>query len=344
MNKQYEYLKKENKNNIFINESDIKEILVKYGLDININNIDIYRQAFIHKSYLKPTVEYKTRDKNVIPLQDNCNERLEILGDSIVGSTVVSYLYKRFPTEPEGFITKNKTKIVRGKTLGKLGKRMGFGKWVIISQHIDSENGRNRVDILEDLFECFIGAIYLDNDGNEPISKNWSKLLTELKILESETELDIDIDIELDIDKLLKSYKLLKKKCSIMKQLISERSNGFLLCQRFILNILEKEIDLVKLLNTDDNYKAQIQQEFLKYNMGFPEWKLINIEGPVNDRWHTIAIHDDKGNLIGIGKARKKNDAEQLASKNALKSFGINIVDSDNDELADKSDDDDDDD
>ena len=271
---------------------------------------------------------------------------MEILGDSIVGSTVVSYLYKRFPNEPEGFITKNKTKIVRGKTLGKLGKKMGFGKWVIISQHIDSENGRNRIDILEDLFECFIGAIYLDNDGNEPISKDWSKLLTKLKNIEkdeNESYENCKTINELSREELMIRYKQLKEKNEIMKKLITERSNSFLLCQRFILNILEKEIDLVKLLNTDDNYKAQIQQQFLKYNMGFPVWKLINIEGPVNDRWHTIAIHDDKENLIGIGKARKKNDAEQLASKNALKSFGIDVnQDSDDDKLNNKSDNDND--
>ncbi len=111
-----EFLKRENSHNVWIDSITIQNMLHTYGLDLKVNNLKLFQQAFIHKSYLKPSADYKTTDitrngHQIIPLQDSCNERLEILGDSIVGSTVVSYLYDRFPNESEGFITKNKTKI-----------------------------------------------------------------------------------------------------------------------------------------------------------------------------------------------------------------------------------------
>jgi ribonuclease-3 len=97
-----------------------------------------------------------------IPLQDMSYERLEFLGDSILNFIVANYLYMRFPDQNEGFLSKIRTRIVNGKMLGYLADKIGFPKFAIISKQVEEANGRNNYKIMEDIFEAFIGAIYID--------------------------------------------------------------------------------------------------------------------------------------------------------------------------------------
>ena len=99
---------------------------------------------------------------NCIPLQDVSYERLEFLGDAILNLIVANYLYMRFPEENEGFLSKIRTRIVNGKMLGSLAEKIGFNKFAIISKQVEDANGRSNYKIMEDIFEAFIGAIYID--------------------------------------------------------------------------------------------------------------------------------------------------------------------------------------
>ena len=93
---------------------------------------------------------------------------MEFLGDSILGSIVSSYLYERFYkiyNQDEGFLTYLKNRIVCGESLAVLSKKIGLNKFIVISKHIEDYcDGRNNLNILEDVFEAFIGAIFLDNN------------------------------------------------------------------------------------------------------------------------------------------------------------------------------------
>ena len=331
-------LKRENPTNVLIGCDDVSAILKKYDIIVPINDISHFRKAFVHRSYLKVNnIKEESLPECKVHLQDECNERLELLGDCILGSVVGTYLFTRFDDQSEGFLTKTKTKIVRGKTLGKLGRRMGFGKWVVISLHVENEGGRNNIRILEDLFECFIGALYLDN-GGQPVDNDWFKQLKKIRELESVVhDLEKQIKQEIDTDSLSKQtitdyLKTFDKYRTTTKNVLAMRSNGYLICQKFIMNVLEKEIDLIKLIRLDDNYKDQLQHYYQKHFEGiFPEWKILKVEGPTNDRWHTVGVANDRGFLIGIGKARKKIEAEQKASKYALRHLGVEVL-SDSDE------------
>ena len=333
-------LGRENPNNVFMQKSDVEKIFTKYGIGVPVNDIEYYRNAFVHRSYLKVDNVVEGQVPNcTVPLQDTCNERLELLGDCILGAVVGAYLFERFSDMPEGDITKAKTKIVRGKTLGKLGKRLGFGKWAIISLHVESEGGRKNIRILEDLFECFIGAIYLDN-GGEPLESNWFELMKQRneiiqKLLTLEEQLATALKSDSPVPKEFVSIyiDLVQQERALSDRVISTRSTGYLICERYILNVVETELDLAKLISLDDNYKDQIQLYFQKnFKNIFPEWEILNQEGPTNNRWHTMGIRDDRGTLIGTGRARKKIDAEQLASKNALKFLGFEVLSEDEDE------------
>jgi ribonuclease-3 len=97
-----------------------------------------------------------------LPLQDMSYERLEFLGDSLLGMIVTNYLYLRFPDQNEGFLSKIRTKIVNGRMLGYLSEKIGLPKFAIISKQVEESGGRNNYKIMEDIFEAFLGALYLD--------------------------------------------------------------------------------------------------------------------------------------------------------------------------------------
>ena len=326
-------VKRQNTLNKLITAEDVETILRGNGLDIKVNNINIYQKAFVHRSYLKNNYGEEV-DLTCVSLQDSCNETYEFLGDTILNAVVGSYLYERFPMENEGFLTKTRTKMVRGTSLGQLAKRLNFGKWVIISQHVDSEGGRDNLRILEDLFESFIAAIYLDN-GSDPLSSEWFKMTLAYDSLQNELEIlekDLTLTLTLNpVEKVKRYMELAQQSRKLAKGILASRSNGYLYCQKFIMNTYEKYIDIVKLIVFDDNYKDQLQTYFQKKHDMFPTWKVIKEEGKTNQRWHTIGVHDRCGFLIGTGRDRKKTDAEQIASRNALIYLGVISEDYGND-------------
>ena len=162
-----------NLNNKLITQTDIVNIMETLNInDFKVNNILLYQTSFIHKSYCKEL--YKDTDFNNIDdsldLQETSYETMEFLGDSILGSIVSNYLYERFYLiydQNEGFLTYLKNRIVCGESLAVLSKKLGLNKFIVISKHIEDNcniPGRNNSNILEDVFEAFIGAIILDNN------------------------------------------------------------------------------------------------------------------------------------------------------------------------------------
>ena len=159
-----------NFNNRLIKEEDVTKILQTYDINYKINDLSIYQKAFVHKSYSKKNpldigedVVIADKPEGALELFNYDNETLEFFGDSVLGVIVAKYLFERFPDENEGFLTKMRSKLVRGEMLGALAKMLNFGDLVIISRHIEDKcDGRNSEAILEDCFEAFIGAMFLD--------------------------------------------------------------------------------------------------------------------------------------------------------------------------------------
>lgn len=158
-----------NLNNRLISTDDIINIMIKLNInDFKTTNLKLYQKCFIHKSYckLKDYEEYEYPGKGYLPLQDEQYETIEFLGDAILGSVVSAYIYRRFHLiygENEGFLTKLKIRLVCGENLYDVSKKMGFSKHLVISKHIDDNcSGRNNKNILEDVLESFIGALYMD--------------------------------------------------------------------------------------------------------------------------------------------------------------------------------------
>ena len=111
-------------------------------------NLEIYKRAFLHRSANK-------KDKNGAPMN---YERLEFLGDSMLGTIISKHLYDQVPEGDEGYLTKMRSKIVSRKHLNELGKDLGLISFVQ-SRIPKSHFGEN---IHGNVFEALVGAIYLD--------------------------------------------------------------------------------------------------------------------------------------------------------------------------------------
>ncbi|MGV2794961.1 ribonuclease III, partial [Clostridium perfringens] len=90
------------------------------------------------------------------------NERLEFLGDAVLELTVSEHLYRIFPDRPEGELTKLRAAIVCEPSLVKFAESLEFGKYVLLGKGEELTGGRTRPALLADVFESFVGALYLD--------------------------------------------------------------------------------------------------------------------------------------------------------------------------------------
>lgn len=165
-----------NPSNYLITKEDVCSMLKKYDIHKHINDITFYQKAFVHKSYCtRKNENFITgninKPDNCLPLQEESNERFEFLGDSILNFTVAEYLFIRYPSENEGFLTKMRTKLVNGKMLAHLSSLIGLSKYIIISKQIEDSDGRINSNILEDAFEAFIAAIFFDMGID--VAKQW---------------------------------------------------------------------------------------------------------------------------------------------------------------------------
>ncbi len=129
------------------------------------SDISLLKQAFTHSSYVN---EHRRK-----PYEDN--ERLEFLGDAVLELTVSQFLYKNFRTMSEGELTKMRAAIVCEPSLVKFATELSFGPLILLGKGEEMTGGRERPALLADVFEAFIGALYLDQGLDAVIEflKQW---------------------------------------------------------------------------------------------------------------------------------------------------------------------------
>ncbi|MFZ4100941.1 MAG: ribonuclease III [Sphingobacterium thalpophilum] len=118
-------------------------------------NLRLYRMAFRHRSV---AVEVKNGTKN-------SNERLEFLGDAILGSVIAEILFKMYPYKDEGFLTEMRSKIVSRANLNQLAKKLGLDEHIEYDNRIIGHNNKQG-SLLGDTFEAMVGAVYMDKGYN----------------------------------------------------------------------------------------------------------------------------------------------------------------------------------
>jgi ribonuclease III len=121
-------------------------------IGVSISNHELFNQALKHRSLLRGTSDSHTES----------NERLEYLGDAVLGFVVAEHLYLHYPDDDEGFLTRLRAKLVNGKALAERARELGLGSFILVSDSLTEEQ-KDGDSILADAFEAIIGAIYLEH-------------------------------------------------------------------------------------------------------------------------------------------------------------------------------------
>jgi len=307
--------------NTEITLSEVQSILTRYGLPNKVHNMELYRRAFIHRSYTKrPNFENLLQNITIVEKPDDClplssksNERLEYIGDGVLELTTKYELYRRFPKEDEGFMTEKKIAIVKNENIGKIAYEMGLHKWLIISRNAEEKKIRTNLKKLGCLFEAFVGALFHDyNKMGIKDEEGWFNNFF----------------------------------CS---------GPGFQMAQKFIENVFKKHVNWIELIQNDDNYKnilqVKIQKEFkvtphyveIEYDVdeGFKMGVYLCLGQQIHSVKHSDAIniteiktfkaiqehyakHGKIFVFMGEGQHKIKRKAEQSACMSAIEFIKLN--------------------
>lgn len=300
-----------------ITDKEVCNILRKYGVNVPIYNMELYKRAFIHRSYTKrPDLENKENNIVIAPKPENClelftksNERLEFIGDGVLECITKYYLYRRFPKENEGFMTEKKIALVKNESIGRMAYEMGLHEWVIMSKHAESKQIRTNMKKLGCLFEAFIGALFLD--FNRMSIKDEDGWFDNLFIT----------------------------------------GPGMQMVQVFVETVFERHVDWIRLIRDDDNYKNILQVKIQKEFKVTPEYMEIDphdidkgyhmgvylcIGKPTTDLQHSNSVPLEKYNtyheiheqmsqqdfvfiFMGEGTHKIKKKAEQVACEISIR-------------------------
>jgi dsRNA-specific ribonuclease len=311
--------------NKLITKEQIQEIMTKYNVPYELHNLELYKRAFIHRSYIRrPDIENKANNIEIANKPEDCidlftksNERLEFVGDGVLELITKYYLYRRFPKADEGFMTEKKIALVKNESIGKMAYEMGLHNYVVLSKHAEGKQIRTNLKKLGCLFESLIGAMFLDfNKISVKDEDDWFKN-------------------------------------------VFVCGPGFQMVQIFVESVFEKHVDWISLIRNDDNFKnilqVKIQKEFkvtpdyLEVNehdaeIGYHMGVYLCLGQPVHGLKHQDSISISKftsyndihqymsehGRIfmfMGEGKHKIKKKAEQIACDDAiqlLESFQTN--------------------
>lgn len=317
----------DNPNNCLITKEQVETILNYFqnigdnNTKLSINNLESFQRAFVHESYyqaiqnniINNQIDNSKLYINYIPTESN--ERLEYLGDHILKAVLGRYLYERFGSEREGFLTRLKIKIERCSMLHHIGVTLGFKRFLLLSIQVenqtilDIDRGRNTPSYYEDAFEAFIGAIVEEFGEQGYIYAD--------RFVRSVIENTIDfaeINSKNDNfkDSLQRYFQSLKWRTPIYMSLNEE---GPLYRKVFtrILVISQDQFDTLDkaVCHKIKNCTLQILNEYKRTNAQVFT-KLLDIQQQNNY-------------ILGIGYGRRVTNAEQECAKHCLQNLNLDL-------------------
>ena len=215
-------------------------------------NISLLDIAFHHRSF--------SNEHSDFPIN---NERLEFLGDSVLGMIVAAELYLAHPEKPEGDLAKIKAAVVSEDSLFPIALNLNIDKYLMLGHGEEVSGGRKKKALLADALEALIGALYLDS--------------------------------------------------------------GFKVVQRFVLKIIEPQMQLVEQnKHRYRDYKSLLQEYVQKKYRIIPKYLLVETHGPDHDRVFQVkVVIKDKEYEPALGKSKK--EADQAAAEIAWKAVPLQV-------------------
>jgi len=306
-----------NEKNTRITKKYIEEVFKNYGIHYEVHDIAIFYIAMTHPSYInKDYREIKNlksilmginflKNEELIPISDEqinmavplgevSYERLEFLGDSILRQIISDYLFIRYKDMDEGDLTKLRSQIENGSSLAEMARRVGLPKYMLIPRNLEATSAREK----NNKFQCDIFEAFI-------AALYYDSLKIKYK----------DIGIE---------YNLMNK----------DRGNGYSLCFKFVTSLIEDEIDLTLLLETETNHKDELLQQYHKLGWGDPKYNVMEVivdENKMGKKYFKMYVRDNDGNIIGTGVGSSKQKGEKLAAKKALQH--LKIIPDDNEDI-----------
>jgi ribonuclease III len=183
--------------------TELRKLLDLFGIETN--NIALYEQAFTHSSY----VNEKKTDKP-------CYERLEFIGDGVLDLIIADFVYKQYPDLDQGQLSKLRIYFVNGEALTRYAKKYNFNN-ILLLGHGQKINGGTNDKILEDVFESFIGAVYLDK-GFDFVYKLIQKIFLE-------DIQNVSLSVLKDYKSQLQEYVQADSRNSVLYRCVSETGN-----------------------------------------------------------------------------------------------------------------------
>lgn len=289
------------KNRLF-RVSDLAKITNWPTALLNSVNISEFQTSFIHKSCLyeitNPKADEPLEDFRGLNIFENfsremfskTNERLEFLGDSILEAVVKEYLYDRFSTSDEGFLTRLKIKLVKSETCIFFAKKLDFKDFLVISNKMENQTsidkGRNNNRLLEDCFEAFIGVMF-----KEAGFERTKEFIVNL------------IESFMDLSELI--YGNDNFKDSLLRLFQSRKWSD----PKYTDLVGTDEKLFTKIIHLNSSLMDPDSRELIKKSV----YKIFPRD------WDMIKTIVPRGNiLISLGKGKTKKEAEQMAAKNAL--------------------------
>jgi len=305
-----------NEKNRVITKEYIKNTLANYGIEYQVKDIKLFQIAMTHTSYIKKDYTNGKNFKSIfmginlingdmlIPISKNkiefavklgdvSYERLEFLGDSILRQVISDYLFIRYREMQEGNLTKLRSQIENGSSLADMTRRIGLQKYALLSRNYEVIKARDK----NDKIQCDIFEAFV---------------------------------AALYLDSMGISYNDIGKNPELIQKL---RSDSYQLCYDFVIGLIEDEIDLTVLLETDTNYKDQLLQYFHECNWGDPRYNTMDVmydNSKLGKKYYKMYVRDNEGNIIGTGTASSKQRGEKIAAKKALQF--LNVIPNDNED------------
>ncbi|MEM6612689.1 MAG: ribonuclease III [Cyanobacteria bacterium P01_C01_bin.72] len=223
------------------------------------NNLDLFELALTHRSYA-----------NENPQVTGDNERLEFLGDAVLGFAIAEMLYGMYPSINEAQLTHLRSRLVDEKQLGKLGAEFGLGEMMLLGKGTAKDGGRVNPSLLNDTFEAVLGAYFLDA-GIEAVREYIWQIFQPL------------------------ARRLVNNSDSFSSDTTQ--------------NVANPQATFI-------DSKNRLQQWALANHQTKPTYQIIAESGPDHAKEFTAQVKIC-GEILGIGKDRRKQEAEKRAAEAA---------------------------
>ncbi|CAG8569828.1 3142_t:CDS:1 [Ambispora leptoticha] len=271
-------------------------------------NDNLRIEALTHKSY-----HYEN------PNTGPHNERLEFLGDSIVSFVVANFLYTRFPLFKEGQLTLMRANLVCKKSLARFALQLDLDKELLLGVGALRDGGRESEKVLEDAFEAYIGAVFLDSGSKMSTIQAFMEPI----LLPAIEELTRSTSPVPPNNGPQSSRKDQSSTNELANHSNSNTSNG---------NSNNNAPNYNMYLPTDLDLSADLQDPINKLQtwsqrkgLGIPEYKEIGESCNDHNATFTVGVNVS-GKIMGHGRARNKKDAKKEAAMNALRFINTGVA------------------